>query len=66
MGCRRMLGARDRAAIMPVVMGVLRHAKPSDGVSPACWSFEWRHSPRFVAVRSQFAVVSWPNCRPIR
>ena len=32
----------------------------------ACRSFGWRHSPRLVAVISQFAVVSWPNCRPIR
>ena len=28
-----------------VVVGVLRHAKPSGGVSPACRSFGWRHSP---------------------
>ena len=46
-------------------MGVLRHAKPSSGVSSACRSLGWRHSPRLVAVSSQFAVVSWPNCRPI-
>ena len=46
-------------------MGVLRHAEPSNGVSPACRSLAWRHSPRLVAVSSQFAVVSWPNCRPI-
>ena len=26
-------------------MGVLRHAKPSDGVSPACRRLGWRHSP---------------------
>ena len=32
----------------------------------ACRSFGWRQSPRLVAVISQFAVVSWPNCRPIR
>ena len=50
---------------MPVVVGVLRHAKHSNGVSPACRSFGWRHSPRLVAVSSQFAVVLWPNCRPI-
>ena len=46
-------------------MGVLCHAKPSSGVSSACWSLGWRHSPRLVAVSSQFAVVLWPNCRPI-
>ena len=27
------------------VMGVLRHAKPSGGVSPACRRLGWRHSP---------------------
>ena len=57
--CRRC-GALQAAA-----MGVLRHAKPSSGVSSACRSFGWRHSPRLVAMSSQFAVVSWPNCRPI-
>ena len=30
---------------MPVVVGVLRHAKHSNGVSPACRSFGWRNSP---------------------
>ena len=45
--------------------GVLRHAKPSNGVSPACRRLGWRHFPRLVTVNSQFAVVSWPNCRPI-
>ena len=29
-------------------MGVLRHAKPSNGVSPACRRLGWRHSPRVV------------------
>ena len=57
--CRRC-GALQAAA-----MGVLRHANPSNGVSPACRTFGWRHSPRLVAVSSQFAGVSWPNCRPI-
>ena len=57
--CRRC-GALQAAA-----MGVLRHAKPSSGVSSACRSLGWRHSPRLVAVSSQFAGVSWPNCRPI-
>ena len=46
-------------------MGVLRHAKPSDGVSPACRRLGWRHSPRLAAVRSRFAVVRPPKCRPI-
>ena len=32
-----------------VAMGVLRHAKPSGGVSPACRRLGWRHSPRLVA-----------------
>ena len=32
-------------------MGVLRHAKPSDGVSSACRRRGWRHSPRLVAAR---------------
>ena len=32
-------------------MGVLRHAKPSGGVSPACRRLGWRHSPRLVAAR---------------
>ena len=52
-------------ALQAAAMGVLRHAKPSSGVSSACWSLGWRHSPRLVAVSSQFAVVLWPNCRPI-
>ena len=37
--CRRC-GALQAAA-----MGVLRHANPSNGVSPACRTFGWRHSP---------------------
>ena len=47
-------------------MGVLRHAKPSDGVSPACWRLGWRHSPRFEAVRWQLGVVWRPKRRPPR
>ena len=30
-------------------VGVLRHAKPSGGVSPACRRLGWRHSPRLAA-----------------
>ena len=33
------------APSMTVVMGGLRHAKPSYGVSPACRSLGWRNSP---------------------
>ena len=47
-------------------MGVLRHAKPSDGVSPACRRLGWRHSPRFEAVRWQLGVVWRPKRRPPR
>ena len=47
-------------------MGVLRHAKPSGGVSPACWRLGWRHSPRFEAVRWQLGVVWLPKRRPPR
>ena len=47
-------------------MGVLRHAKPSDGVSPACRRLGWRHSPRFEAVRWQLGVVRRPKHRPPR
>ena len=47
-------------------MGVLRHAKPSGGVSPACWRLGWRHSPRFEAVRWQLGVVWRPKRRPPR
>ena len=32
-----------------VAVGVLRHAKPSGGVSPACRRLGWRHSPRLAA-----------------
>ena len=35
----------------PAAVGVLRHAKPSGGVSPACRRLGWRHSPRLVAAR---------------
>ena len=55
----------DAVHFRVAAVGVLRHAKPSSGVSSACRSLGWRHSPRLVAVSSQFAVVSWPNCRPI-
>ena len=48
------------------VMGVLRHAKPSGGVSPACRRLGWRHSPRFEAVRWQLGVVRRPKYRPPR
>ena len=47
-----------------VVVGVLRHAKPSGGVSPACRRLGWRHSPRFEAVRWQLGVVRRPKHRP--
>ena len=46
-------------------MGVLRHAKPSDGVSTACRRLGWRHSPRLVAARPRLEVVWPPKCRPI-
>ena len=49
-----------------VVVGVLRHAKPSGGVSPACRRLGWRHSPRFEAVRWQLGVVRRPKYRPPR
>ena len=35
----------------PAAMGVLRHAKPSYGVSSACRSLGWRNFPRLVTVR---------------
>ena len=47
-------------------MGVLRHAKPSGGVSSACRRLGWRHSPRFEAVRWQLGVVRRPKHRPPR
>ena len=47
-----------------VAVGVLRHAKPSGGVSPACRTLAWRNSPRLVAARSWFAVVWRSNRRP--
>ena len=48
--CRRPPAPRPGPLVPPaphtsVAVGVLRHAKPSDGVSPACRSFGWRHSP---------------------
>ena len=43
-------------------MGVLRHAKPSDGVSPACRRLGWRHSPRLVAVRPRCLMCA-QQCR---
>ena len=49
-----------------VVVGVLRHAKPSGGVSPACRRLGWRHSPRFEAVRWQLGVVRRSKRRPLR
>ena len=49
-----------------VAVGVLRHAKPSGGVSPACRTLAWRNSPRLVAARPWFAVVWRPNRRPPR
>ena len=48
-----------------VAVGVLRHAKPSGGVSPACRTLAWRNSPRLVAARPWFAVVWRSNRRPI-
>ena len=56
---------RRRGALQAAAMGVLRHAKPSSGVSSACRRLGWRHSPRLVAVSSQFASVSWPNSDPL-
>ena len=50
---------------IPVVVGVLRHAKHSNGVSPACRSFGWRNSPRLVAAEPRVEGVWLPNCRPI-
>ena len=35
----------DAAHFRLAVVGVLRHAKPSSGVSSACRSLGWRHSP---------------------
>ena len=49
-----------------VAVGVLRHAKPSGGVSPACRTLAWRNSPRLVAARPWFAVVWHPHRRPPR
>ena len=43
----------------PAAVGVLRHAKPSGGVSPACRRLGWRHSPRLVAARLRLEMV-WP------
>ena len=39
----------DAAHLGLAAMGILRHAKPSSGVSSACRSLAWRHSPRLVA-----------------
>ena len=41
----------------PVAVGVLRHTKPSCGVSPACRTLAWRNSPRLAAPRPRFEVV---------
>ena len=38
----------DAVHFRVAAVGVLRHAKPSGGVSPACWRLGWRHSPRVV------------------
>ena len=35
----------DAVHFRVAAMGVLRHAKPSGGVSPACRGLGWRHSP---------------------
>ena len=35
----------DAVHFRVAAVGGLRHAKPSDGVSPACRSLGWRHSP---------------------
>ena len=56
----------DAVRFRLAAMGVLRHAKPSDGVSPACRRLGWRHSPRFEAVRWQLGVVRRPKHRPPR
>ena len=48
-----------------VAVGVLRHAKPSGGVSPACRTLAWRNSPRLVAARSRLEGVWPPQCSPI-
>ena len=55
----------DAAHFRLATMGVLRHAKPSGGVSPACRTLAWRNSPRLAAARPWFAVVWPPKCRPI-
>ena len=41
----------DAAHFRLVAVGVLRHAKPFCGVSPACRSLAWRNSPRLLAAR---------------
>ena len=46
--CRSWM--RCGALFRVAAVGVLRHAKPSNGVSPACRRLGWRHPPR-VAVR---------------
>ena len=53
-----------RGALQVAAVGVLRHAKPSGGVSPACRRLGWRHSPRLVAARPRLQVVWPPKCRP--
>ena len=55
-----------RGALQAAAMGVLRHAKPSSGVSLACRSLGWRHSPpRLVAAEPRVEGVWPPKCRPI-
>ena len=49
----------------PAAMGVLRHAKPSYGVSPACRSLGWRNFPRLVTARPRLEVAWLPKCRPV-
>ena len=69
---RRRPPARRPGPLVPpaphtsVEVGVLRHAKPSGGVSSACRRLGWRHSPRFEAVRWQLGVVRRPKHRPPR
>ena len=41
----RARSCRRCGALQAAAMGVLRHAKPSSGVSSACRSLGWRHSP---------------------
>ncbi len=47
-----------------VAVGVLRHAKPSGGVSPACRTLAWRNSPRLAAASPRFEVAEPPISHP--